>query len=100
MTAKAMCLRIKVSKKLQAYYRNIATLGRVLHTLLKLKKGEFKKTKKTLTRRFGSDARGDVIYFGLIYIRYLHIHCIHIFFLNVFFKDFLMHFYDVIFIEL
>ena len=48
---------------------NIATFGSVLHTLLKLKKGEGFLisfiTKTTLTRRFGSDSRGDrkLLYF-------------------------------------
>ena len=45
---------------------NIAKFGSVLHTILKLKnKGNFCIAKKTLTRRFGSDARGDrkLLYF-------------------------------------
>ena len=50
-------------------YRNIATLGSVLHTLLKLKTRGIFFIKKTLTLRFGSDARGDR-FFGLTaYVR-------------------------------
>ena len=71
-----MCLRIKVRNSVNGVRHtvsvtnvlgyNIATFGNVLHTILKLKnQGNFfylfllQFKKKTLTRRFGSDARGD-----------------------------------------
>ena len=68
MTAKAACLRIKVAQ-LEVFrlenYRNIATLGSVLHSFEAEKQGDFFPFK--LTGRFESDARGDRKLFGFFW---------------------------------